>query len=195
MNCEFCSKETKNPRFCSKSCADAAQRKPRAPCLVCGKIADYEPKSKFCSRSCSAKFYNRTRQKFKACERCETPHKNKRFCSYKCSTAHASEIQFGKVSEVERKEKARLSNLLGVRRYQARRLNQMPADADLEKIREIYANCPEGFEVDHKIPISKGGLHHQDNLQYLPWRENRRKSNKLDFPSDVQLLDESILVV
>ncbi len=30
-------------------------------------------------------------------------------------------------------------------------------------------------EVDHIIPISKGGLHHQDNLQILTQQENRKK--------------------
>jgi hypothetical protein len=33
--------------------------------------------------------------------------------------------------------------------------------------------------VDHKIPISKGGLHCPSNLQHLPMPENRRKRAKL----------------
>ena len=32
--------------------------------------------------------------------------------------------------------------------------------------------------VDHIIPISKGGLHHQDNLQVLTKKENLIKGNK-----------------
>ena len=55
---------------------------------------------------------------------------------------------------------------------------QTPPDADLQIIKGIYLNCPEGYEVDHIKPISKGGLHHQDNLQYLTIKENRKKSNK-----------------
>lgn len=35
-------------------------------------------------------------------------------------------------------------------------------------------------EVDHKIPTSKGGKHHEDNLQVLTWMENNEKSNKLN---------------
>lgn len=35
-------------------------------------------------------------------------------------------------------------------------------------------------EVDHIIPISRGGLHHQDNLQILTWIENRKKGNKIN---------------
>lgn len=35
-----------------------------------------------------------------------------------------------------------------------------------------------GFEVDHIKPLSKGGLHHEDNLQLLPKYLNGSKSNK-----------------
>jgi 5-methylcytosine-specific restriction endonuclease McrA len=64
-------------------------------------------------------------------------------------------------------------------KYYTKKLNQTPIDADLEKIKQIYLRCPEGYEVDHIIPISRGGLHHQDNLQYLTISENRKKGNKL----------------
>jgi hypothetical protein len=35
------------------------------------------------------------------------------------------------------------------------------------------------LEVDHVVPVSKGGLSTPDNLQTLCWRCNRTKSNKL----------------
>jgi hypothetical protein len=35
------------------------------------------------------------------------------------------------------------------------------------------------FHVDHRIPISRGGLHHPDNLWVIPATENLRKHNKL----------------
>ena len=35
------------------------------------------------------------------------------------------------------------------------------------------------LEIDHKIPVSKGGLTEESNLQTLCWRCNRTKSNKL----------------
>jgi len=35
------------------------------------------------------------------------------------------------------------------------------------------------LEVDHIIPVSKGGLSAEENLQTLCWRCNRTKSNKL----------------
>ena len=46
-------------------------------------------------------------------------------------------------------------------------------------IGEFYKNCPEGYEVDHIIPVSKGGKHKLSNLQYLTMEENRRKSAKI----------------
>ena len=52
----------------------------------------------------------------------------------------------------------------------------------MERFYEVSAAMSVGdtkYEVDHIIPISKGGLHHEDNLQYLTIAENRRKSDKL----------------
>ena len=57
--------------------------------------------------------------------------------------------------------------------------NQIPENADLEAIRNFYKNCPKGMEVDHKMPISKGGPHVVYNLQYLSPAENRKKGNNL----------------
>lgn len=37
------------------------------------------------------------------------------------------------------------------------------------------------WEVDHIIPLSKGGLHHPDNLQIIPKIENRKKYNKRNY--------------
>jgi hypothetical protein len=57
-----------------------------------------------------------------------------------------------------------------------------PAWVDRKAIEAIYADCPEGFHVDHIHPL-KGkhatGLHVPWNLQYLPDEENLRKSNRM----------------
>ncbi len=57
---------------------------------------------------------------------------------------------------------------------------QTPKWADRQAIKQIYNNCPIGYHVDHIVPIRGelvSGLHVENNLQYLPARENIAKSN------------------
>jgi len=70
-------------------------------------------------------------------------------------------------------------NKLIIKMYIARRKYQTPIGEDIKAIQQFYLNCPMGYEVDHIIPISKGGAHSLENLQYLTKQENRRKSNKI----------------
>ena len=56
-----------------------------------------------------------------------------------------------------------------------------PPWASLQAIIQIYELCPEGFEVDHDIPLISGvvcGLHVENNLTYLTKSENCSKKNK-----------------
>ncbi|MFI3218381.1 MAG: HNH endonuclease signature motif containing protein [Methylococcales bacterium] len=61
--------------------------------------------------------------------------------------------------------------------------HQTPKWADLDKIDEIYRNRPEGYHVDHIVPlngVNVSGLHVESNLQYLTAEENLSKSNKFE---------------
>jgi hypothetical protein len=65
--------------------------------------------------------------------------------------------------------------------YQNRKL-RIPAWHNLEKdlIAEFYDNCPEGYHVDHIIPLQGelvSGLHTLSNLQYLLAEDNIKKGN------------------
>lgn len=55
----------------------------------------------------------------------------------------------------------------------------LDAGANLDLIKLIYKNCPIGYHVDHIIPVSKDGKHHENNLCYLPALLNMRKGSKL----------------
>ena len=95
----------------------------------------------------------------------------------------------GRVSEQHKKAR----NKANVYAYRARLRNAIPHDADLKLILEIYENCPEGYHVDHKIALARNGLHHQDNLQYLPGRENCRKNADNAFDKSLIIPWETVI--
>ena len=67
-------------------------------------------------------------------------------------------------------------------RRRALKINAVPKWCNLEKIKEIYKNCPKGYHVDHIIPLNNPivcGLHVENNLQYLTAKQNVSKGNKL----------------
>lgn len=56
-----------------------------------------------------------------------------------------------------------------------------PKNEDLNVIEQFYLNCPDGYHVDHIVPLTGKnvcGLHTLRNLQYLTVLENLRKGNK-----------------
>ncbi len=58
-----------------------------------------------------------------------------------------------------------------------------PKWCDKATINNFISNCPEGYHVDHIIPLRGStvwGLNIPENLQYLPAQENLSKSNKID---------------
>ena len=79
-------------------------------------------------------------------------------------------------------------------KYAAYRMNRIAIqksatlpDTDLGAIRDIYRECNEktkrckrDYHVDHIIPLSKGGAHHQDNLRIITAHQNLVKWNKFD---------------
>jgi len=67
--------------------------------------------------------------------------------------------------------------------HRAAKLKATPNWANLITIKEIYRTCPEGYHVDHIVPLQNDlvcGLHCEFNLQHLPASENLSKSNKFE---------------
>lgn len=111
---------------------------------------------------------------------------------------HAEKISIGikqRWNEKGRKtiEQTKAGVKAAVYAYRARKRNAIPDDADLQLIKKIYESAPEGYQVDHKIPLSRGGLHHQENLQYLPAKDNQSKNNRLDYDSKNAIRWQDIL--
>lgn len=66
-------------------------------------------------------------------------------------------------------------------KYKATKLQATPQWADLDAIQQVYAMCPDGWHVDHIVPLQGQyvcGLHVAENLQHLPAPENIRKGNR-----------------
>lgn len=152
-----------NPTFCAQCNSMLPQAKKR---------------NKFCDSSCAATFNNtaqpkRKRQKpLTPCGHCGVDCAGK-YCSRACSGLSSRKYS----TDEERREAGRIIRNETSANYRAKLRNQTPLDEDRSAIREFYAQCPDGYEVDHIVPISKGGPHTLSNLQYLTISDNRRKSN------------------
>ena len=76
----------------------------------------------------------------------------------------------------------KIGNHYAAKRRAAKR-QRTPIWADINAIKDFYAKCPEGYHVDHIIPLrgkTVSGLHVLNNLQYLPASENQKKFNLLE---------------
>tara|TARA_Y100000034_G_scaffold126033_1_gene176658 strand:- start:233 stop:775 length:543 start_codon:yes stop_codon:yes gene_type:complete len=94
-----------------------------------------------------------------------------KYCSHNCSA---------KSRDLGVKHRTKMRSVRSARRRAVmKQVSCKLTSVEKEQIKQIYINCPEGYEVDHIIPISKGGLHHPDNLQYLTMWENRSKANNI----------------
>jgi 5-methylcytosine-specific restriction endonuclease McrA len=166
----------KPKKYCSLACVREAKQSKKEPqnCVYCGTLT-LNPK--FCSSSCAASYNNtivpKRKKQYRICPTCGIEHRRIKFCSDECNPRKL------KLTSEEKYFYTRAKKNEAWQRYMAKRKNQTPKDADIFAMQQFYLNCPNGYEVDHIIPISKGGLHSIENLQYLTVSENRKKSNKL----------------
>lgn len=76
-----------------------------------------------------------------------------------------------------------------IQKRNAMKLNQTPLDANLDIIQFYYivASTMADVHVDHIQPLSKGGLHHEDNLQILDAHLNLEKASKWPLTEEEQI--------
>jgi len=142
-------------------------------CKQCNKL--FKPtaqRTTFCSQSCAATFNNKMYVKRKKKEQPPKVVKSKKI-----------------YTEKEKKAK----NVSTVQAYRARKYSATLPDTDRKLINKIYEMCPNNYEVDHIIALSEGGPHHQNNLQYLPAMENRRKNRTQNYNKDLAIRWQDML--
>lgn len=110
------------------------------------------------------------------CKSCHSEYRKQKYSeTAECSRKYSSQWK---------KDNKGYTNFINSKR-RAAKLNATPkwlSKDQLAETKKIYENCPEGYEVDHIIPLlgkEVRGLHVPWNLQYLTPYENLSKKNKV----------------
>jgi len=203
-NCLFCSKlftdfsYNKVKKYCSYKCKSKGRRKTpitiKKKCINCNKeFADrvYNKNKKYCKKSCAEKF---VKYKIKKSIYLKSYRKKNKYINYQKKLKdngtlkeyykkyrNSSKYIF-RILKYRKTDNFLIPHKIRQAKRRAYKLNAIPKWANLEKIKEIYKNCPKGYHVDHRIPL-KGinvcGLHVENNLQAIPAALNIAKGNRL----------------
>jgi len=164
-------------------------------CLITRKVMPYQYLEQYQSKLIGCK----------QCNKLFKPDENRRiFCSRSCSatynnTVYVKRKKKEKPPKIIREKKVyseaekKAANVSAVQAYRSRKYSATLPDTNRKLINEIYKMCPKGYEVDHIIALSEGGPHHQDNLQYLPAMENRRKNRTQNYNKSLAIKWQEVL--
>jgi hypothetical protein len=143
------------------------------PCKQCNKLFKQTgDRTTFCSQSCSASYNNKV---------------------YVKRTKKEKPPKIVRQKKIYTEAEKKAANVATVQAYRARKYSATLPDTDRKLINKIYEKCPKGYEVDHIIALSEGGPHHQDNLQYLPAMENRRKNKTQNYNKSLVIKWQDVL--
>lgn len=142
----------------------------------------------------------------KSCDKKFRPGQKKFFCSQSCAASYNNtvyvkrkkkekppKVKVPRAKKIYTEEEKKAKNVANVQAYRARKYSATLPDTDIKLIHKIYTLCPEGYEVDHIIALSEGGPHHQNNLQYLPAMENRKKNRTQNYDKNLVIKWQDVL--
>ena len=138
---------------------------------------------------------NHERKKRKKCifQGCQKLNSSKGYCgTHAMKIRRTGTIQYFRLHDGKAKErnyartkKWKKDNWESYKAYlrasKRHRKRATPLWANMKEIISFYKNCPEGYHVDHIIPLNGkavSGLHVINNLQYLKASENLKKGSK-----------------
>jgi len=200
--------QSNNSKYCSNKCAYKVYYIKRFPntkkiinkkfnCLFCRTefINKSSNQKKYCSQSCKGKDYRKKpiyKKWYKEHIKSES-FKNNQKKYYYSNKAKLNRRKYflnnkDKINKWFKKWRRtengrRIKNYDCALRYsnKKQRIPKWITKEQLNQIKLIYLNRPNGYEVDHIIPLcgkNVSGLHIPENLQYLSSEENRLKNNK-----------------
>ncbi len=200
INCKYCGKERHYLRnnkeiFCSRECAFAHKARPPktkilSECPNCGRIFSGRLKNSYCSDDCRKEkarkndYLNAKRKKVIStyiCSQCgaitETRYgvKRRNFCSYECGLKFSRKIE-------KAKRRARLTGCICERVDPIAVFNRDRWRCQLckKKLKPFNRGTYKDSapELDHIIPLSRGGDHSYQNTQCVCRKCNAKKSSK-----------------
>lgn len=177
-SCGCLRSELSSARMANGRAAAIQPKKMGKPCIVCGEQFSGTAKAKYCGNSCRWAAGQQQKPKVHVpCEACGSPfnkwHPNNRFCSFTCRkrVEHAERNAMRRMAE--RKNKV---DPLQVFMRDGWRCRMCGCHTPQRERGKYTPNSP---ELDHIVPLSRGGEHSYRNTQLLCRSCNQIKSNKI----------------
>lgn len=176
-------------------------------CKRCGEpyLTEKKVNSNFCCRACA----NKKDYKFEyKCETCgkdvllegkqarwaiEQGRKHCPDCRYKAVSNKISGKNNGNFIHGQRNTLGYINYMSRLHSYTKRNQTPILTENEKRKIKVLYqiaGYLGSDWHVDHKIPLSKGGLHHPDNLWIIPKTDNLKKNNNENYKLEHNLYFE-----